>query len=125
MQIAAVAPTESWVLIKGENGTGKELVARTIHQLSPRAESPMIDVNCAAIPETLIESELFGHEKGAIAGSSTKKRGKFELANTGTMFLDEIGDMSLVTQAKILRVLDEKKFQREGGGRVFRSRMSA
>ena len=117
MQIATVAPTESWVLIKGENGTGKELVARTIHQLSPRAESPMIDVNCAAIPETLIESELFGHEKGAIAGSSTKKRGKFEIANTGTMFLDEIGDMSLVTQAKILRVLDEKKFQRVGGGR--------
>ncbi len=118
MQIATVAPTESWVLIKGENGTGKELVARTIHQLSPRAESPMIDVNCAAIPETLIESELFGHEKGAVAGSSTKKRGKFELANTGTIFLDEIGDMSLVTQAKILRVLDEKKFQRVGGGRL-------
>ena len=117
MQIATVAPTESWVLIKGENGTGKELVARTIHQLSPRAEAPMIDINCAAIPETLIESELFGHEKGAIAGSSTKKRGKFELANTGTMFLDQIGDMSLVTQAKILRVLDEKKFQRVGGGR--------
>lgn len=118
MQIATVAPTESWVLIKGENGTGKELVARTIHQLSPRAESPMIDVNCAAIPETLIESELFGHEKGAISGSSTKKRGKFELANNGTIFLDEIGDMSLVTQAKILRVLDEKKFQRVGGGRI-------
>ncbi|MCB2147010.1 MAG: sigma-54 dependent transcriptional regulator [Deltaproteobacteria bacterium] len=118
MQIATVAPTESWVLIKGENGTGKELVARTIHQLSPRAESPMIDVNCAAIPETLIESELFGHEKGAVSGSSTKKRGKFEMANTGTIFLDEIGDMSLVTQAKILRVLDEKKFQRVGGGRV-------
>jgi two-component system nitrogen regulation response regulator NtrX len=78
----------------------------------------MIDVNCAAIPETLIESELFGHEKGAISGSSSKKRGKFELANTGTLFLDEIGDMSLVTQAKILRVLDEKKFQRVGGGRV-------
>jgi two-component system nitrogen regulation response regulator NtrX len=118
MQIATVAPTESWVLIKGENGTGKELVARTIHQLSPRAESPMIDVNCAAIPETLIESELFGHEKGAFAGSSIKKRGKFELANTGTIFLDEIGDMSLATQSKILRVLDEKKFQRVGGGRV-------
>ncbi len=118
MQIATVAPTESWVLIKGENGTGKELVARTIHQLSPRAEAPMIDVNCAAIPETLIESELFGHEKGAIAGSNTKKRGKFELANSGTIFLDEIGDMSLVTQAKILRVLDEKKFQRVGGGRT-------
>ena len=118
MQIATVAPTESWVLIKGENGTGKELVARTIHQLSPRVEAPMIDINCAAIPETLIESELFGHEKGAIAGSSIKKRGKFELAHTGTMFLDEIGDMSLATQAKILRVLDEKKFQRVGGGRI-------
>ena len=118
MQIATVAPTESWVLIKGENGTGKELVARTIHQLSPRAESPLIDVNCAAIPETLIESELFGHERGAVAGSSAKKRGKFEMANTGTIFLDEIGDMSLTTQAKILRVLDEKKIQRVGGGRV-------
>jgi two-component system nitrogen regulation response regulator NtrX len=118
LQIATVAPTESWVLIKGENGTGKELVARTIHQLSPRAEAPMIDVNCAAIPETLIENELFGHEKGAVAGSNIKMRGKFELANSGTIFLDEIGDMSLATQAKILRVLDEKKFQRVGGGRV-------
>jgi len=118
LQIATVAPTESWVLIKGENGTGKELVARTIHQLSPRAEAPLIDVNCAAIPETLIENELFGHEKGAVAGSNVKMRGKFELANAGTIFLDEIGDMSLATQAKILRVLDEKKFQRVGGGRV-------
>jgi two-component system nitrogen regulation response regulator NtrX len=86
MQIATVAPTDSWVFIKGENGTGKELVARTIHQLSPRAESPLVDINCAAISESLIESELFGHEKGAVAGSSTKKRGKFELANTGTIF---------------------------------------
>jgi len=118
LQIATVAPTESWVLIKGENGTGKELVARTVHQLSPRAEAPMIDVNCAAIPETRIENELFGHEKGAVAGSNAKMRGKFELANSGTIFLDEIGDMSLATQAKILRVLDEKKFQRVGGGRV-------
>ncbi|BBO76449.1 sigma-54-dependent Fis family transcriptional regulator [Desulfosarcina widdelii] len=118
LQIATVAPTESWVLIKGENGTGKELVARTIHQLSPRAEAPMIDVNCAAIPETRIENELFGHEKGAVTGSNVKMRGKFELANSGTIFLDEIGDMSLATQAKILRVLDEKKFQRVGGGRV-------
>ena len=117
-QIDNVAPTDSWVLIKGENGTGKELVARTIHQLSPRAESPMIDVNCAAIPETMMESELFGHEKGAVTGSSSKKRGKFELANTGTIFLDEIGDMSKATQAKILRVLDEKKFQRVGQGRI-------
>jgi two-component system nitrogen regulation response regulator NtrX len=121
MQIATVAPTDSWVLIKGENGTGKELVARTIHQLSPRAESPMVNVNCAAIPESLIESELFGHEKGAVPGSSTKKRGKFELANTGTIFLDEIGDMNLSTQAKILRVLDEKEYQRVGGGRVLTS----
>ena len=121
MQIATVAPTDSWVLIKGENGTGKELVARTIHQLSPRAESPMVNVNCAAIPESLIESELFGHEKGAVPGSSARKRGKFELANTGTIFLDEIGDMNLSTQAKILRILDEKKYKRVGGGRELTS----
>jgi two-component system nitrogen regulation response regulator NtrX len=89
--------------------------------LSPRAESPMVAVNCAAIPESLIESELFGHEKGAVPGSSNKKRGKFELAHTGTIFLDEIGDMKLSTQAKILRVLDEKQFQRVGGGRVLTS----
>ncbi len=117
-QIAAVAPTDSWVLIKGENGTGKELVARTIHQLSNRATSPIIEVNCAAIPEELIESELFGHEKGSFSGAVSKKRGKFELANNGTIFLDEIGDMSLKTQAKILRVLQEKKFQRVGGSRT-------
>ncbi len=117
-QIEAVAPTESWVLIKGENGTGKELVARTIHHLSQRATKPLIDVNCAAIPEELIESELFGHEKGAFAGATTKKIGKFELAEGGTIFLDEIGDMSLKTQAKILRVLQEKKFQRVGGSRT-------
>ncbi len=117
-QIEAVAPTESWVLIKGENGTGKELVARTIHHLSQRATKPLIDVNCAAIPEELIESELFGHEKGAFAGATTKKIGKFELADGGTIFLDEIGDMSLKTQAKILRVLQEKKFQRVGGSRT-------
>jgi two-component system nitrogen regulation response regulator NtrX len=121
MQIATVAPTDSWVLIKGENGTGKELVARTIHQLSPRAESPMVNVNCAATPESLIESELFGYEKGAVHGSSARKRGKFEMANTGTIFLDEIGDMNLSTQAKILRVLDEKEYQRVGGGRVLTS----
>ncbi|WP_419660281.1 two component system response regulator, sigma54-specific [Desulfosarcina variabilis str. Montpellier] len=121
MQIATVAPTDSWVLIKGENGTGKELVARTLHQLSPRAESPMVNVNCAAVPESLIESELFGHEKGAVPGSSARKRGKFELANTGTIFLDEIGDMNLSTQAKLLRILDEKKYQRVGGGRELTS----
>ena len=121
MQIATVAPTDSWVLIKGENGTGKELVARTLHQLSPRAESPMVNVNCAAVPESLIESELFGHEKGAVPGSSARRRGKFELAHTGTIFLDEIGDMNLSTQARLLRVLDEKKYQRVGGGRELTS----
>lgn len=117
-QIAVAAPTDTWILIIGENGTGKELVARTIHQLSLRADQPLITVNCAAIPEELIESELFGHEKGAFAGASTKKRGQFELANNGTIFLDEIGDMSLKTQAKILRVLEEQKFQRVGGSRI-------
>ena len=117
-KLAAVAPTDSWVLIYGENGTGKELVARTIYQLSPRVDKPFVDVNCAAIPEELIESDLFGHEKGALVGASGKKRGTFEIANEGTIFLDEIGDMSLKTQAKILRVLQEQKFQRVGGGRV-------
>jgi two-component system nitrogen regulation response regulator NtrX len=116
-QIAVAAPTEAWVLITGENGTGKELVARTIHQLSSRAEQPLIDVNCAAIPEELIESDLFGHEKGAFTGATTKNTGKFEVANNGTIFLDEIGDMSLKTQAKILRVLQEQRFQRLGGSR--------
>lgn len=117
-QIAVAAPADAWILITGENGTGKELVARTIHQLSSRADQPLIDVNCAAIPEELIESELFGHEKGAIAGASVKKVGKFELANKGTIFLDEIGDMSLKTQSKILRVLQEQQFQRVGGSRI-------
>ncbi|MCP4746996.1 MAG: sigma-54-dependent Fis family transcriptional regulator [Desulfobacteraceae bacterium] len=116
--ITKVAPTESWVLIKGENGTGKELVARTIHHLSPRSQRSLIAVNCAAIPEELIESELFGHEKGAFAGANSKKVGKFELADKGTLFLDEIGDMSLKTQAKILRVLQEKQFQRVGASRI-------
>jgi two-component system nitrogen regulation response regulator NtrX len=117
-QIAVAAPTNAWVLITGENGTGKELVARTIHQMSHRADKPLIDVNCAAIPDELIESELFGHEKGAFTGATTKKRGKFEIANGGTMFLDEIGDMSLKTQAKILRILQEQKFERVGGTRT-------
>ena len=117
-QVNIAAPTDSWILITGENGTGKELVARTIHQLSPRSDQPLIDVNCAAIPEEAIESELFGHEKGAFTGTATKKRGKFELAGSGTIFFDEIGDMSLTTQAKILRVLQEKQFQRIGGSRI-------
>ena len=114
-QIALAAPTNGWVLITGENGTGKELVARQIHLQSRRAERPFVEVNCAAIPEELIESELFGHEKGAFTGAIAQKRGKFELAHTGTIFLDEIADMSLKTQAKILRILQEHKFERVGG----------
>jgi two-component system nitrogen regulation response regulator NtrX len=114
-QIAQAAPTNGWVLITGENGTGKELVARQIHVQSRRAAAPFVEVNCAAIPEELIESELFGHEKGAFTGAIARKRGKFELADSGTIFLDEIGDMSLKTQAKVLRVLQESKFERVGG----------
>ncbi len=117
-QIAIVAPTNAWVLIAGENGTGKELVARTVHQMSDRADKPLIDVNCAAIPDEMIESELFGHERGAFTGAAARKRGKFEIANNGTIFLDEIGDMSLRTQAKILRILQEQKFERVGGTRT-------
>jgi len=117
-QIAVSAPTGAWILITGENGTGKELVARSIHQLSSRAEYPLIDVHCAAIPEELIESELFGQEKGAFSSSIAKKIGKFELANKGTIFFDEIGDMSLKTQSKILRVLQEQQFQRVGSSRT-------
>ena len=118
-QIHIAAPTNSWILITGENGTGKELVARKIHERSLRREYPFIEVNCAAIPEELIESELFGHEKGAFTGATTSRRGKFDLAHGGTLFLDEIGDMSLKTQAKILRVLQEQKFERVGGAATF------
>jgi two-component system nitrogen regulation response regulator NtrX len=114
-QIKVVGPTNGWVLIAGENGTGKELVAREIHQTSLRADKPFVEVNCAAIPEELIESELFGHEKGSFTGALTKRRGKFDQANEGTIFLDEIADMSLKTQAKILRILQEQKFERVGG----------
>jgi len=114
-QIAQAAPTNGWVLITGENGTGKELVARQIHVQSRRAAEPFVEVNCAAIPEELIESELFGHEKGAFTGAIARKLGKFELAHRGTLFLDEIADMSLKTQAKVLRVLQESKFERVGG----------
>lgn len=117
--IERVAPTNAWVLILGEHGTGKELVAQAIHRHSERRHKPMIEVNCAAIPEELIESELFGHEKGAFTGASTSKRGKFDLADGSTLFLDEIADMSLKTQAKILRILQEQKFERVGGGRTF------
>jgi len=114
-QIAAVAPTDSYVLISGENGTGKELVARTIHQFSPRAEQPLICVNCAAINQDTLENELFGQEKSE---AESKKRGSFELADNGTLFLDEIGDMNPDMQAKILRVLEHQQFQRTGGGRT-------
>lgn len=117
-QIELAAPTSGWVLITGENGTGKELVARSIHCQSLRNSKPFIEVNCAAIPEELIESELFGHEKGAFTGATAQRKGKFDLANDGTLFLDEIGDMSLKTQAKILRILQEKKFERVGGNRT-------
>jgi two-component system nitrogen regulation response regulator NtrX len=117
-EIAVAAPTDSWILIAGENGTGKELVARTIHQLSSRVDYPMIVVNCATIPEELFESELFGHEKGALTAMTPKNIGKLELAANGTLFLDEIGDMSLNIQAKILRVLQEKQFNRIGGSRT-------
>lgn len=117
-QIKMVAPTDAWVLIRGDHGTGKELVAQTIHHLSKRSHKPMIELNCAAIPEELIESELFGHEKGSFTGAQTSKRGKFDQANGGMLFLDEIGDMSLKTQAKILRILQEQTFERVGGNRT-------
>src|SRR5688572_24786937 len=114
-QVAMAAPTNGRVLIYGENGTGKELVARTIHELSRRRSSAFVEVNCAAIPEDLIESELFGHVRGAFTGAVAERRGRFELADGGTIFLDEIGDMSLKTQAKVLRVLQEQTMEPVGG----------
>ena len=103
------------MLITGESGTGKELVAQTIHQLSPRAGFPFVAINCAAIPETLLESEIFGHEKGAFTGAADRRQGCFELADRGTLFLDEIGEMTPTTQVKLLRVLQERRFRRLGG----------
>jgi two-component system, NtrC family, nitrogen regulation response regulator NtrX len=114
-QVATAAPTNGRVLIFGENGTGKELVARNIHQMSRRRTAPFVEVNCAAIPEELIESELFGHVRGSFTGAVADRRGKFELAHGGTIFLDEIGDMSLKTQAKVLRVLQEQVMEPVGG----------
>jgi DNA-binding NtrC family response regulator len=113
--IEQAAPTSAAVLIMGESGTGKELVAQTIHQLSPRAAFPFVAINCAAIPETLLESEIFGHEKGAFTGAADRRAGCFELADRGTLFLDEIGEMTPATQVKLLRVLQEQKFRRLGG----------
>jgi len=117
-QIEIAAPSSGWALITGENGTGKELVARAIHLKSTRSSKPFVEVNCAAIPEELIESELFGHEKGSFTGATAARKGKFDQASGGTLFLDEIGDMSLKTQAKILRILQEHKFERVGGNKT-------
>ena len=109
------AATDTTVLLEGESGTGKELFARSLHALSPRADAPFVAINCAAIPETLLETELFGHEKGAFTGAVARKPGKFEMAHRGTLFLDEIGDLPLSLQAKILRALEERRFERVGG----------
>ena len=113
-QIKKVAPTDSTVLISGESGTGKELIASSIYEHSIRKGKPFVKINCVAIPEGLLESELFGHEKGSFTGAIEQKKGKFEIADNGTVFLDEIGDMPLVTQAKLLRVLQEKEFAVDG-----------
>jgi two-component system response regulator AtoC len=118
--IGLISRSDSTVLISGETGTGKELVATIIHQTSPFARGPLIKVNCAALPETLLESELFGHEKGAFTGAVAQRKGRFEMANKGTIFLDEIGEMTLATQRKLLRVLQEKEFERVGGSTTVR-----
>jgi DNA-binding NtrC family response regulator len=115
VSLQRAAATDTTVLLEGESGTGKELFARALHALSPRADGPFVAINCAAIPETLLETELFGHEKGAFTGAGGRKPGKFELAHRGTLFLDEIGDLPLALQAKILRALEEKAFERVGG----------
>jgi DNA-binding NtrC family response regulator len=114
-QLHRAAATDATVLLEGESGTGKELFARALHALSPRVDGPFVAINCAAIPETLLESELFGYEKGAFTGAAARKPGRFELAHRGTLFLDEIGDLPLPLQAKILRALEEKRFERVGG----------
>jgi transcriptional regulator with GAF, ATPase, and Fis domain len=119
--IVKVAPTDSTVLITGETGTGKELIARAIHKASQRAGQPFITVNCASIPSSLIASELFGHEKGAFTGALQRRQGRFELANSGTIFLDEIGELPAETQLALLRVLQERQFERVGSSRVIRT----
>src|SRR6185503_8686208 len=120
-QIAQVAATNTTVLLRGESGTGKELIAHALHYNSARAKRPFIKVSCAALPQDLIESELFGYEKGAFTGAHALKKGRFELAEGGTLFLDEIGDINLATQVKLLRVLQEKEFERLGGTSTVRS----
>src|SRR5437773_1956203 len=118
--VEQVADSSATVLVQGESGTGKELVASAIHQRSARRKGPFVAVNCAALPETLLESELFGYEKGAFTGAAARKEGRFELADGGTLFLDEVGDLSPLTQPKILRVLQEGEFERLGGTRTLR-----
>ncbi|MCB9947590.1 MAG: nif-specific transcriptional activator NifA [Rhodospirillaceae bacterium] len=117
-QVHLVAPTKSTVMLRGESGTGKELIARAVHSLSPRTNGPFVKVNCAALPETLLESELFGHEKGAFTGATQDRKGRFEMAHGGTLFLDEIGDITPAFQAKLLRVLQEREFERVGGNKT-------
>src|SRR5258707_14108381 len=123
--IQKVAPTEATVLISGENGTGKEMVATEIFRTSGRSAKPFIKVNCAAISENLIESEFFGHEKGAFTGATEKREGRFELADQGTILLDEISEIPSRLQAKLLRVLQEREFERVGGGRSIRVKLRA
>jgi two-component system response regulator AtoC len=119
-QLVQLAPSTATVLVRGESGTGKELVARTIHALSPRADAPFVKIDCASLPETLLESELFGYEKGAFTGASAKKQGRVELAEEGTLFLDEVGELALSTQSKLLRLLQDREIERLGGTKTIR-----
>ena len=119
--LTLAAPSDATVLILGESGTGKELIANALHENSPRKDGPFIKLNCAALPETLLESELFGHEKGAFTGAAAKKKGRFQMAHKGSIFLDEIGEMPPATQAKILRVIQEREFEPLGGSKTFKT----